>query len=432
MQTTLLIDHQAHTSEDGTVVRALLTIRGEAPVDAARPQLGLSLVLDRSGSMSGEPLEAVREAAARAVERLHPADVVGAVAFDDEVEEVGAIASVATHSHLAATLRALETRGSTNLSGGWLRGRQQMADALGLMTGNGSTRRVVLLTDGLANVGITDVDRLVGLAREARSKGITTSTVGVGDGYDDQLLRAMADAGGGNAWYIERPDQAQDVFAEELGNLLSVAAQSVRVSLTLHDPVGMLLVHSDWPVTPGSETWRFDLGDLYASEPKPLLFELFVPRRSAAATDVAETVMLATLTIQADVLTADGGVEHRVLTMPIAATSAMQDVVVPELEKAVLLARTAKYREDAARAQRDGDADRAREIMAQASSAIIASPLTVDDEMLCQQVADLTALGQQYERGELHEMDAKYQMQRAYNMKRGKHRYDGQIRRDNG
>ncbi|MBY0488827.1 MAG: VWA domain-containing protein [Gemmatimonadaceae bacterium] len=435
MQTTMSIDHQAHTGEDGTVVRVLLTLTGEVPANAARPPIGLSLVLDRSGSMGGLPLHCVREAAARAVERLHPQDVVGAVAFDSEVEEVGPMAPVQEQRGLPALLRALETRGSTNLSGGWLRGRQQMADAAALLTGPGSSRRVVLLTDGHANEGITDPDLLIGLARTARAQGITTSTVGVGDGYDDTLLRAMADAGGGNAWYIERPDQSQDVFAEELGNLLSVSAQGVTATLTLEPSVQMLLVHSDWPVTPTANVFRFDLGDLYASEPKPLLFELFVPRGATADRAPDALVTLATLVVRADVITGDGtaaGVEHRELTLPIAATAAMQNLVVPEVEAAVLLARTARHREAAATAQRRGDSHGARDTMREARRVLEASPLLAEPEhapLLQQQLADLEALEAQYRRGELHERDAKYQMQRAYNMKRGKRNYDQQLNR---
>ncbi len=89
-----------------------------------------------------------------------------------------------------------------------------MEQALSLLGSlEGSSRRIVMLTDGHANAGITDPSTLVELARTARTMGITTTTIGVGEGYDDDLLRAMADAGGGNSWYVERPDQAQDVLA---------------------------------------------------------------------------------------------------------------------------------------------------------------------------------------------------------------------------
>jgi len=286
----------------------------------------------------------------------------------------------------------------------------------------------MLLTDGHANEGITDRDTLVELARTARKAGITTTTIGVGDGYDDDLLRAMADAGGGNAWYIERPDQAQDVFAEELGNLLSVAAQGVQVTLTLHPDVQMLVVHSDWPTTANAGTFTFDLGDLYAAEPKPLLFEMLVP--SAA---IAAHVVIATLTVSAAVLTDNGGVEQRTLSLPIAATLDDQSLVVPEVERAVLMARSAKAREEAARAQREGDAENAAKFMRAAkndlaNSVIAMNPMYASE--LAAEGADLDTLAAQYEAGQYSEMDAKYQMQRSYNKKRGKRAYDANLNRE--
>jgi Ca-activated chloride channel family protein len=427
MDATLQFDHHPHATERGTVVRALLTIAGTVPEGRQRPPLGLSLVLDRSGSMAGAKLQAVAEASARAVERLHPDDLVSAVAFDNAVDTLAEPAPVRQQAGLPTRLRQLFSGGSTNLSGGWLRGRQHMTDIGPVLAGAaGASRRVVLLTDGQANAGITDVDTLVALARTARADGITTSTIGVGEGYDDALLRAMADAGGGNAWYIEDPDQAQDVFAEELGTLLSVAAQGLTVTLTLHHPVNMLVVHSGWPTVPGAQQWRFDLGDLYASEPKPLLVELFVPSDVEPGSEP-----LATLEVRADVLTADG-VEQRQLTLPIAASLDAQGAMVPEVERAIVLARVARAREEAARHQRSGDPEQAAGHMARATEAVRRSPLIdhpVFGTELRTQADDLEQLREQYANGGFDEYDAKYQVQRAYNARRGKLGYDEMLRR---
>ncbi len=433
MDTTLLLDHQPHATTPGTtVVRALLSIAGTAPTAASRAPLGLSLVLDRSGSMSGAPLHAARSAAARAVERLHPNDVVSAVLFDQDIETLADPARCRDQHQLADRLREIEPGGSTNLSGGWLRGRQHMESAAELLSSAaGTSRRIVLLTDGHANAGIVDRDTLVDLARTARTLGITTSTIGVGEGYDDDLLRAMADAGGGNAWYVERPDQAQDVFAEELGNLLNVAAQGLTVTLTLHPEVQMLTVHSDWPTTQQNGSFTFDLGDLYASEPKPLLFELLAPA-NASTVAINEPVVLATLRVSAFVLTNGGGVEQRTLALPIAATLDGQAHMVPEVERAIVMARSAKAREAAAREQRQGNADAAAQHMQDAQQWILSSPAYSDvafaSEMLAES-ADLAQMEARYRDGDYSERDAKYQMQRTHNARRGKGNYDAKLRR---
>lgn len=432
MDASLLIDHQAYIADPagGTVVRALLSIAGTAPA-ANRPALGLSLVLDRSGSMDGPPLESARAAAARAVERLHPDDVVSVVLFDTDIDTLAEPARCRDHHLLADRLRQVESGGSTNLSGGWLRGRQHMELAAALMdAAAGASRRVVLLTDGHANAGITDRETLVELARTARTKGVSTTTIGFGEGYDDDLLRAMADAGGGNAWYIERPDQAQDVFAEELGNLLSVAAQGLTVTLTLHPDVRMLVVHSDWPSADSGGSITFDLGDLYASEPKPLLFEMLVPAHATTA-----HIVVATLSIQAHVLTDGGGVEWRTLSLPIAATLDGQALMVPEVERAILMARSAKAREEAARRQREGDFDQAALLMRSAKESMASSSLAEDEAFageLLLASADLARLEEQYREGQSSEIDAKYQMQRSYNERRGKRAYDARLRRGPG
>lgn len=433
MDARLLLDHHPHPTAPGlAVVRTFLSIAGTAPDSASRVPLGLSLVLDRSGSMDGAPIEAARSAAARAVERLHPADVVSAVLFDDVIDTLAAPAHCRDQHQLAQQLRQIEARGSTNLSGGWLRGRQHMEAAAGLLS-NGTSRRVVLLTDGHANEGIVDHATLVDLARTARAAGITTSTIGVGEGYDDTLLRAMADAGGGNAWYVERPDQAQDVFAEELGNLLSVAAQGLTVTLTLHPEVEMLTVHSDWPVTRQTGVFTFDLGDLYASEPKPLLLELIAPSATTDAPLSAAPVALATLRISAYVLTAGGGVEQRTISLPIAATLNGQSKMVPEVERAIILAHAARAREAAAREQRDGNADGAAQVMSDAQLLLESSPLYANGAFapeLRAESSDLAEMEARYREARFSERDAKYQLQRTHNQRRGKATYDAKLRRD--
>ncbi|MCE2901380.1 MAG: vWA domain-containing protein [Gemmatimonas sp.] len=442
METLLQVDHQVIESEQspngagGTVVRALLSIAGHAHARDMRPPIGLALVLDRSGSMSGERIDAARVAAARAVDRLHPDEVVSVVAFDDHVQTVAAPRPRQQHHGLAAAVQAIDVRGSTNLSGGWLRGRQHMEQALGLLGSlPGSSRRVVLLTDGHANVGITEPATLIELARTARAMGITTTTVGIGEGYDDALLRAMADAGDGNAWYVEHPDQSHDVLAEALGNLLSVSAQGLTVTLSLGEAVSLFTVHSDWPVTsPSTGVFTFDLGDLYAAEPKPLLFELFVPAGMAEGLATVPTA-IATISVSGDVMTASGGVEHRVVYLPLSATLDGQNRLQPEVEHAVLLARTAKAREEAARRQREGDAHGAQAAMLSARECLMASPLTQDAavaEELADQADDLTALAERYASHTFSERDAKYQMQRSYNQKRGKLGYDKALTRRRG
>jgi Ca-activated chloride channel family protein len=166
--------------------------------------------------MHGAKLEQAKHAAALLAARLWPEDVMSVVAYDDEVVTVAEPGTGAEQTELAARLSALEPGGTTNLSGGWLQGRALVASRARAACVN----RIILLTDGLANVGITDPEQLLGLCMGALEDGITTTTVGFGEDYDEALLRHMADAGGGGTYYIERPDQAPTVLAAELEGLL--------------------------------------------------------------------------------------------------------------------------------------------------------------------------------------------------------------------
>jgi hypothetical protein len=136
--------------------------------------------------------------------------------------------------------------------------------------------------------------------------------------------------------------------------------------------------------------------------------------------------------VQAFVLTAGGGVEQRTLSLPIAATLDGQALVVPEVERAIVMARTAKAREDAAREQRAGNAVHAANIMHSAMDALTSSSLISEPAFAADVLAeseDLARLEAQYRRGEFSELDAKYQMQRSYNEKRGSRKYDAKLRR---
>jgi Ca-activated chloride channel family protein len=129
MDAVLLVDHQPiapPAGPAGVVVRALLTIAGQVPAQRQRTPLAISLVLDRSGSMSGHRLVAAKAASISAVERLHPDDVVSVIAFDGQVGVVAPPAPRARQFQLVQQVSAIDAGGATNLSGGWLRGRQHM------------------------------------------------------------------------------------------------------------------------------------------------------------------------------------------------------------------------------------------------------------------------------------------------------------------
>jgi Ca-activated chloride channel family protein len=417
MQTTILLDHEP--VPQGHVVRALLRLEGDVVASSARRALNVALVLDRSGSMAGPKLAAARAAAAQLVRRLAPTDVASVVAFDDEVLVVADPATGAAQADLPRRIEHIQSGGSTNLSGGWLRGRELVHGGLAAE----AIHRVVLLTDGRANVGITDRDTLVGLCTQARAQGIGTTTIGFGADYDEHLLRALAEAGGGNLFYIESPDQAAAVFADELEGLFGISAQNLRVQIAPADTVTLAAVHHDYPRTTQADgTLSLDLGDLYAREPKTLLCEFLLPDVTAAA-DVA----VATLVVSADVVSATG-VEHRTINLPVTVSLAEGPRVDADVQRELLLLASARARREAIEAEQRGDFRAARERL-QAAGAQLRSSAFAGESLVAEDAADLDAVAMRLGEEPASPSDLKYLHQRSYNVGSGRARKNDLIRR---
>lgn len=179
----------------------------------------IALVIDRSGSMSGTKLQIVKEACARLIRALSPSDRVAVVMYDNHVEVISPLASPS--ETLAASVERLESGGSTNLYGGWLQGAK-------MLNANG---RIILLSDGLANCGrYTDAMSLAqhaGLTREKFHK--VTSTMGVGNDYDEALMAGMARQGGGSHYFAHNPNAIMKAFSEEQFSIDQMVLTDVRL-----------------------------------------------------------------------------------------------------------------------------------------------------------------------------------------------------------
>src|SRR5687768_7533972 len=198
-----------------------------------RPAVDIAFVIDRSGSMTGLPLDLAKQGIITALDQLDDGDGVSVVAYDHTPTTVSPLipATAAHRAQLVRTIREMETGGSTNLYGGWQLGCEHLDHPeFGVA---GRIRRAIVLTDGLANVGLVDPQQISWHVARQRQCGITTSTLGLGTGIDETLLSGMAEAGGGNFAFVEHPKDLPAFFARELGEALSVVASSASISLSV-------------------------------------------------------------------------------------------------------------------------------------------------------------------------------------------------------
>ena len=253
----------------------LISFDAETTKTERRP-LSLSLVIDRSGSMAGVPLKNAVRAAQALVEQLLPTDTLSVVVYDDQVQTIFEPQLVTSKAAVSAALDHIRPGGTTNLSGGWLKGCEHA-----LSGGSAdSVRRVLLLTDGQANAGVTDPQILIKTAAQKAEAGVITTTLGFGSHFNEDLLIGMARASGGNFYFIQSYDDAADVFKIELDSLKSVAVQNLTVTLQAAPGIEIKSLLSRYRTVPNGDALSVALGDVYEGEPKLLALALSAPAQT--------------------------------------------------------------------------------------------------------------------------------------------------------
>ena len=365
---------------------------GPAPGDKHRRPLNISLVIDRSGSMAGEKIDYTRQAAQFLVQHLGADDTLSIVLYNDKVETLTPPERITNKDAIMQLIERIRVRGTTNLSGGWLAGANHVASNLSERNLN----RVLLMTDGLANRGITDVEHLIKLAQQKRSEGITTTTMGLGDEFNEDLLMEMANAGGGAYYFIESPEVTPSIFDEELKGLLSVVGQNLTIHVEPQRHVTSVRQLNGYPTTSENRNWQFRLGDIFGNEVKTLVLELTIP-----TIDEPGEQEIAVLRFEYDEIT-DSGTEHHVKEMPVM-IQVSSDPDVPriadtEVETKVMLLKAAQARQEAVKEADRGNYSQASQKLRTIAEEI--GDLRVITPELKEERAALLAQAQQMEDGE--------------------------------
>lgn len=239
----------------------LLRIRGQEQAQTKRTPLAIALVIDRSGSMSGSRLEEAKRCCLDLLNRLDDTDKISVIVYASTVKVLVELMIVSkAKSILPMALNNVSTGGCTDLHGGWIKG----AETLAPLTSSDYVCRVILLSDGQANEGLTDENQITSQVKDLALAGVTTTTVGIGEGFNESLMTKMANAGQGNAWYGQRVEDLKESFDAEISYLTHIIWKNVRVEISGY--LNAVKIHNDYEknalnqyclpsIAAGSEVW---------------------------------------------------------------------------------------------------------------------------------------------------------------------------------
>lgn len=260
--------------QGGTAYLQLTVTTADVEVKSERKPMNLSIVLDRSGSMDDErKMDYAKKAFASLIDQLNSNDILSVVIYDDEIDVLRHAKRVGNNkSEIKRLIDEVYPRGSTNLGGGLIEGLKQAKKH----SGKKYINRVVLVSDGLANVGITSPEELNSIAKEYRHKSISITTMGVGLDYNENLMMGLAESGGGNYYFIERPNNLASIVRKEFNMLSSVIAQNAYIEITLgkgvivNDAIGCEFRNE-------RGVYAIPVGDVYANDKREFTVELTIP-----------------------------------------------------------------------------------------------------------------------------------------------------------
>ncbi len=232
------------------------------------------IVLDRSGSMNGDKIRDAKAAALNLLSSLSSKDRFGLITYSDGVQRHSKLLQMtrSNRKRLQSIISRITAGGATNLGAGLQEGIDVLLSARKM----DNVRKVILISDGLANRGITDPASLGNMASASVERDFAVSTVGVGTNFNEYLMTHIADRGAGNYYYLENPNSFAAVFQKEFTNTRSAVATSVEVKIPLTDGISVVNA-SGYPVEVKNNQAIIHPGDLLSGQSKKLFITLRVP-----------------------------------------------------------------------------------------------------------------------------------------------------------
>lgn len=249
-----------------------------------RPKTNIAFVLDKSGSMSGQKMIQAKQALEMALSKLNKDDVASLIVYDDEARVLWPAAVMQNPQQLLQTIHSIRADGSTALFAGVTQGSYEIRKFLD----KNKVNRVVLLSDGMANIGPSKPHELAELGRALSKQRISVSTIGLGLGYNEDLMTQLAGHSDGNHYFVEDADKLAGVFDSELGDIFSVVAQDIKITINCRDGVKPIrILGRDDHFTGQNINTNFN--QIYGNQKRHLTLELLLPPGvSGAQMDVAD------------------------------------------------------------------------------------------------------------------------------------------------
>ncbi|EFK10383.1 von Willebrand factor type A domain protein [delta proteobacterium NaphS2] len=267
------LDRGVLPAENPQNVVVKVTLDAPAPPSRMeRPPVNIAIVLDRSGSMSGQKLEKAKQAAIEALRRLGQKDMFSVIVYDHNVKTIVPAQSARNVEWIESRIRGIGPGGNTALFGGVSQGASEVRKNLS----NKYVHRIILLSDGLANVGPSSPEDLGRLGAALIKESISVTTIGVGTDYNEDLMARLSQNSDGNTYFVESSRDLPKIFAAELGDVLNVVAKKVSVIIQCPNGVEPVrIIGRDGRINGG--TVALSLNQLYGGQEKYVLVEVRVP-----------------------------------------------------------------------------------------------------------------------------------------------------------
>lgn len=343
--------------------------------------------------MGGDKIRYAPQAAIYAVQQLSESDRISVTIYDDQVEVIIPSQHATDKQNIINRINGITPRNMTALYDGWLEGATQVSKYLQPER----LSRVILLSDGLANVGETNPDVIGNDVNGLSKRGVNTTTMGIGDDFNEDLMQGMALSGDGNYYFIQNPDQLPSIFNAELQGIMATIGQKVSLGIKTFAPVELVDVFNDLDKT---EFGNYKLPNLVAGNDIDVVLRLKIPA-------MTNSVPLVDFRLAYDDNeTQSRKVTHHQLQLPVVNSAQLHDYLFNEEVKAKVAQLMASRAKEEAIASLDrGDVWGTKERLQEAKEEMMSSGVCFD--MIAPEVAEIDNLLENLERGESKSMRKK-------------------------